>query len=93
MDKFISELGLNIKLSFVFSSDQGVKETVKAGLGIALLSRWTVDREIETNEIHALTLKNKKITRPFSFVQSKNSDESKAIKMFLQKIEELRMNN
>lgn len=93
MDKFISELGLKIKRSFVFSSNQGVKEAVKAGLGIALLSRWTIDREIETNEIRALTLTNKKITRPFSFVKSKNSDESKAIKMFLQKIEEFRMNN
>ncbi|MED4226672.1 LysR family transcriptional regulator [Neobacillus cucumis] len=93
MDKFISELGLNIKRSFVFSSNQGVKEAVKAGLGIALLSRWAVDREIETNEIRELTLKNKKITRPFSFVQSKNSNDSKAIKMFLQKIEEFRMNN
>ncbi|MDQ0199970.1 LysR family transcriptional regulator [Neobacillus ginsengisoli] len=93
MDKFISELGLIIKRSFVFSSNQGVKEAVKAGLGIALLSRWTIDREIETNEIRALTLKNKKIKRPFSFVKSKNSDESKAIKMFLQKIEEFRMNN
>lgn len=93
MDKFISELGLKIKRSFVFSSNQGVKEAVKSGLGIALLSRWTVDRDIETNEIRALTLINKKITRPFSFVQSKNSDESKAIKMFLQKIEEFRMNN
>ena len=93
MDKFISELGLIIKRSFVFSSNQGVKEAVKAGLGIALLSRWAVDREIETNEIRALTLKNKKITRPFSFVQSKNTDDSKAIKMFLQKIQEFRMNN
>lgn len=92
MEKFISELGLTVKRSFVFSSNQGVKEAVKAGLGIALLSKWTVNREIDTNEIRALTLKNKKITRPFSLVQSQNSDESKAIKMFLQKIEEFQMN-
>lgn len=93
MEKLITELDLIIKRSFVFSSNQGVKEAVKAGLGIALLSRWTVDREIETNEISALTLKNKKITRPFSLVQNINSDESKARKMFLQKIEEFRLNN
>ncbi|MCL6574269.1 MAG: LysR family transcriptional regulator, partial [Bacillus sp. (in: Bacteria)] len=93
MDKFISELGIHIKRTFVFSSNQGVKEAVKAGLGIALLSRWAVDREIDTNEIRALTLKNKKITRPFSIVQRKISDESKAIKMFLQKIDEFRMKN
>jgi len=93
MDKFISESDLTIKRSFVFSSNQGIKEAVKAGLGIALLSRWAVDREIEFNEIRGLTLTNKKITRPFSFVQSKNSDDSKAIKMFLQKIDEFRMNH
>lgn len=93
MDKFISEWGLKIKRSFVFSSNQGVKEAVKAGLGIALLSRWTVEREIETNGLRSLTLKHKKITRPFSFIQNKNSDESKAIKMFLQKIEEFRISN
>lgn len=91
MEKFVSELDLTIKRSFVFSSNQGVKEAVKAGLGMALLSRWTLEREIKTNEIRILPLKYKKIIRPFSLVHSKSSDESKAIKMFLQSIEEFQI--
>ena len=91
MDKFISEWGLTIKRSFVFSSNEGVKEAVKAGLGIALLSKWTVSEE--TNDILSLPLKNKKITRPFSIVQNKNSDESKAIQIFHQKVEEFCIKN
>ncbi|WP_040207439.1 LysR substrate-binding domain-containing protein [Neobacillus jeddahensis] len=87
MDQFISDLDLTIKRSFVFSSNQGVKEAVKAGLGMALLSKWVVEREIQTNELLSLPIKNKKITRPFSIVQNKKSDESKAINMFLQKIQ------
>lgn len=43
-DKLINKLDLNIKRSFIFTSIQGVKEAVMAGLGIALLSRLTVQK-------------------------------------------------
>ncbi|WP_042145507.1 LysR family transcriptional regulator [Paucisalibacillus sp. EB02] len=92
MDNLISELDLTIKHSFVFSSNQGVKEAVKAGLGIALLSKWTVNREIMTNELLTIPIKNKKIIRSFSFVQHEESDVSKALKIFAQKIEEFSTN-
>lgn len=92
MDKLISTLHLSIKNSYVFNSNQGVLEAVKAGLGIALLSHWVVDDEITTNKVKALSLKNHKIKRTFSTVQKMEAEETKAKKMFIQKLLHFCMN-
>ncbi|USK68866.1 LysR family transcriptional regulator [Peribacillus asahii] len=88
MDRLMHDLNLTIKRSFIFSSNQGVKEAVKAGLGIALLSRWAVNSELETNLLHALYIKNHKVKRPFSVVKNKNAEISKALQIFQSQIEE-----
>ncbi|MFJ8245103.1 LysR family transcriptional regulator [Peribacillus asahii] len=88
MDKLIDDLNLTIKRSFIFSSNQGVKEAVKAGLGIALLSRWAVNSELETHLLHALYIKNHKIKRPFSIIKNKNAETSKALHVFQSTMEE-----
>ena len=64
-DKLLSSLELNIKKTFIFTSIQGVKEAVMAGLGIALLSRLTVQKELKSNELKTFHLKNEPLIRPF----------------------------
>ncbi|WP_379971206.1 LysR family transcriptional regulator [Ectobacillus sp. sgz5001026] len=87
-DVFIEELHLKMKRFFIFSSIQGVKEAVMAGLGIALLSKWTVRKELEAGELCSLFLQNKRTYRSFSFVQNKQDYQSKATEMFIRKMEE-----
>ncbi|MDP1420476.1 selenium metabolism-associated LysR family transcriptional regulator [Peribacillus simplex] len=87
-DKLQSSLELNIKKTFIFTSIQGVKEAVMAGLGIALLSRLTVQKELKSNELKTFHLKNEPIIRPFSIVKKLDFEASKAMGLFLRKVEE-----
>ncbi|MDW7617189.1 selenium metabolism-associated LysR family transcriptional regulator [Peribacillus simplex] len=87
-DKLLSSLELNIKKTFIFTSIQGVKEAVMAGLGIALLSRLTVQKELKSNELKTFHLKNEPIIRPFSIVKKLDFEASKAMDLFLRKVED-----
>jgi DNA-binding transcriptional LysR family regulator len=87
-DKLLSSLELNIKKTFIFTSIQGVKEAVMAGLGIALLSRLTVQKELKSNELKTFRLKNEPLIRPFSIVKKLDFEASKAMELFLRKVEE-----
>jgi LysR family transcriptional regulator, transcriptional activator of the cysJI operon len=87
-DKLLSSLELNIKKTFIFTSIQGVKEAVMAGLGIALLSRLTVQKELKSNELKTFHLKNEPLIRPFSIVKKLDFESSKAMELFLRKVEE-----
>ncbi|MCD1161725.1 selenium metabolism-associated LysR family transcriptional regulator [Peribacillus frigoritolerans] len=87
-DKLLSSLELNIKKTFIFTSIQGVKEAVMAGLGIALLSRLTVQKELRSNELKTFHLKNEPLIRPFSIVKKLDFEASKAMELFLRKVEE-----
>lgn len=87
-DKLLSSLELNIKKTFIFTSIQGVKEAVMAGLGIALLSRLTVQKELKSNELKTFHLKNEPLIRPFSIVKKLDFEASKAMELFLRKVEE-----
>ncbi|WP_028399297.1 LysR family transcriptional regulator [Ectobacillus panaciterrae] len=88
-DQFIRDLHLKMQRHFIFSSIQGVKEAVAAGLGIAVLSSWTVRKELEAREVHTFRIKNVTLKRQFSIVRQKQSDaSSKAVEVFLRKIEE-----
>ncbi|GAA1374278.1 selenium metabolism-associated LysR family transcriptional regulator [Peribacillus frigoritolerans] len=87
-DKLLSSLELNIKKTFIFTSIQGVKEAVMAGLGIALLSQLTVRKELKSNELKTFHLKNEPLLRPFSIVKKLDFEASKAMELFLRKVEE-----
>ncbi|MFM1654786.1 LysR substrate-binding domain-containing protein [Brevibacillus sp. B_LB10_24] len=88
-DQFIRDNDLVIKRSFVFSSSQGVKEAVAAGLGVAMLSRLVVKKELEAGEVCSVPIKDKRFTREFSILQAVTSVSTMAMKMFLQKLRTL----
>lgn len=87
-DQLIHELNLQIEHFFIFSSSQGIKEAVSAGLGIAMISRWTVRKELATGEIVKLNINNKKFTRDFSIIEHKGIPQTKAHELFIKKMEE-----
>ncbi|AOH55055.1 LysR family transcriptional regulator [Peribacillus muralis] len=91
-DKLLGSLELNVTRSFIFTSIQGVKEAVMAGLGIALLSRLTVQKELKSNELKTFHLKSEPIIRPFSIVKKLDFEASKALELFLKKVEKYSLN-
>ncbi|GIP32250.1 LysR family transcriptional regulator [Paenibacillus sp. J2TS4] len=88
-DRFIMESGLRVQRSFVFNSNQGVKEAVMAGLGIAVLSRLVIRKELESGELCGITIKGRRMKRNFSILQDPKSPSTMAVTMFIRKLGEL----
>ncbi|SEG28815.1 LysR family transcriptional regulator [Paenibacillus sp. UNC499MF] len=85
-DRLIAEWQLGVKRSFMFSSSQSVKEAVSAGLGIAILSRWIVRKELESGEIVHLGADGRRLTRTLTMVRRAAGENSKALEIFVQKV-------
>lgn len=91
-DRFIAEAGLRMKRSYVFNSSQGVKEAVAAGLGIALLSRLAVHKELDSGELCTITVKNRGLSRDFVILKNKHmASETMAVKIFIEKLRQFQM--
>ncbi|ARK30440.1 LysR family transcriptional regulator [Halalkalibacter krulwichiae] len=85
-DQLIQKLDINVKRSFIFSSSQGIKEAVSAGLGIAMISKLTVKKELQTGEIKQIQVSNRTFTRNFSIIQGKQDFVNRAHDLFIEKI-------
>lgn len=85
-DQLIQRFGLRMKRSFVFSSSQGVKEAVAAGLGIAVLSRWIVRKELASGELSTVSVEGNRFYRSFSILLAQDAQNTKALEVFLQKL-------
>ena len=81
-----------MKRFFTFSSIQSVKEAVSAGLGIAILSDWTVRKELLAKELFHVEVPNEQLIRPFSIVRGKYFIPSKAIQVFLNHVDSFAKN-
>ncbi|GAB6991602.1 LysR family transcriptional regulator [Paenibacillus pini] len=86
-DKLIEHGDLSVKRSYVFNSSQGVKEAVAAGLGIALLSRLVIRKELDSGELCEIPIKTMKLSRELSIVQDKNQPQIMAVQKFMQSLD------
>ncbi|WP_169081934.1 LysR family transcriptional regulator [Paenibacillus sp. PL91] len=85
-DQFIQDAKIAQKRSYVFNSSQSVKEAVIAGLGIAMLSRWAVRRELESGEMSELRLNKDRFERSFSIIRHKEGSSTMASDVFVQRL-------
>lgn len=88
-DQFLHDLQLKIRKQYVFSSNQSVKEAVMANLGIAVISRWAVRRELETGDLLEVQIHDYQLWRQLYILQHSTKTSPMAVKMFKQKLEEL----
>lgn len=75
---------LNISPShhLYFSSTQAIKESVESGIGISLLSRWTIQKELKIGSLVEINLPELPIKRTFSFIRS-SPFQTKALEIFI----------
>jgi DNA-binding transcriptional LysR family regulator len=85
-DHFIKDNVLDVKRSYIFNSSQGVKEAVAAGLGIAILSRWIVRKELALGEIVELRIKHNKLEREFTIILHKDRSATMAVNVFMKSL-------
>lgn len=72
---------LNIKMEL--GSSESIKAAVEAGLGIAIISQWTVLKEKKLGSLKILRLKGIKFKRDFAVILKNNRFRTKAMEQFL----------
>jgi LysR family transcriptional regulator, low CO2-responsive transcriptional regulator len=81
--------GLNITLEL--GSNAAIKDAVKRGLGVAFLSRLAVQREIDADELRAVTVSGLSLARHFYLVYHRRRPFSIAASVFVHFLESHRI--
>ena len=67
----------------VLGSTEAIKETVESTMGIAIVSRWAIRKEMRYGTLKPLSFKEEKMLREFSMIFQKNAISSHAVDEFL----------
>lgn len=81
-DAFFALHGVTARAIMEFSSTQVIKEAVEAGLGIALLSEWTIRKEGQGRTLAVLPWPSEPMKRDFSLLLRKSEFATKATLVF-----------
>ena len=85
-EQFICSYGYDISMLNVvmeLGSTQAVKEAVKAGFGIAAVSRLAVVEEIKREQVRVISLAEGLIERGFALLHNKEKFQTKAVDKFI----------
>jgi len=63
---------LNWKISGVYNNAETIKNFIAAGLGISVMSRLAVDKEVQRNELAIVEIEGMSFKRQFSIIHHKN---------------------
>lgn len=81
IEKYLSKRGITVqamKISAIIGSTEAIKETVENGIGVSIVSKWAVRKELKYGTIAAIHLKEIKMLRDFSLIFNKGSVASYA---------------
>ncbi|MCX7912999.1 MAG: selenium metabolism-associated LysR family transcriptional regulator [Thermodesulfovibrionales bacterium] len=85
-EKFFSSRGLKIRdlnISLTLGSTESIKEAIENGLGVSILSKWVVRKEVKCGNLVTVGIKEGRITRNFYLVMNKNAIISHSVTEFL----------
>lgn len=83
LNHVIRSNGLKVKSLLSISSNQGIKETIIQGMGLTLLSRSVIHREVQNGDLAILRIKDHNFPRTLSYVYSPIMKEKKNVKYFI----------
>lgn len=83
LNHVIRSNGLKVKSLLTISSNQGIKETVINGMGLSLLSRSVIARDVQHKNLSIVKLKDHSFNRTLSYVYSPIMADKKNVKTFI----------
>ena len=83
LNHVIRSNGLKVKSLLTISSNQGIKETVINGMGLSLLSRSVIERDVQHKNLSIIKLKNHSFNRTLSYIYSPIMADKKNVKHLL----------
>ncbi|TWT39444.1 LysR family transcriptional regulator [Blastopirellula retiformator] len=81
-EQAISLCGVEVKELMTLSSTEAIKHVVAAGVGLAIVSRLSVEAELTSGELKAIRLADLKIPRPLHLVQAQDRFAGPAARAF-----------
>ncbi|UUO07698.1 LysR family transcriptional regulator [Blastopirellula sp. J2-11] len=81
-EQAISMCGVEVREVMTLSSTEAIKHVVAAGVGLAIVSRLSVEAELASGELCAIRLADLKIPRPLHMVQAQDRFASPAARAF-----------
>jgi len=88
MERFFNERGIHLKTGMEVGSNEAIKQSVQAGLGLGLLSRATIEQELALKRLVVLDIADLPIMRHWYVVHRKGkrlSATADAFKLFMRK--------
>ena len=82
MERFFNERGMKLKTGMEVGSNEAIKQSVQAGLGLGLLSRVTIEQELELQRLVVLDIADFPIMRHWFVVHRKGKRLSAAAEAF-----------
>jgi len=86
IEEFLRYHGLSVRdlhIVLILGSTESVKTAVETGSGIAMVSRWSVKKELENGRLKIIKLKEGGISRTLSLISSKKYRLTNADKEFI----------
>ncbi|MCS7164145.1 MAG: selenium metabolism-associated LysR family transcriptional regulator [Thermodesulfovibrio sp.] len=86
IEKFLAEHGLSISdlhVSLILGSTGSIKEAVERGIGVSIVSKWAIRKEVSCGNLKIIKLKEGNITRNFYIILPKNTILSPAVEEFI----------
>ena len=87
MEAFLRDAGLKgvneLKVSAQFGSSTAVKEGIKSGLGVSILSARAIDTELKAGVLKKLKIKGLSMSRNFFLIRNKLRIASPACKAII----------
>ncbi len=71
MERFFSDHGLDLRLSMEITRNEAIKQSVRAGLGLSVVSMHTIELELETRRLVVLDVEGFPIIRKWYLVYRK----------------------
>ncbi len=88
-NRVFSDVGLSPTSIMEFGSSQVIKESVEAGLGISILSEWTIRKEVKYGILSALKVRDVPISRDVCYVLPVTQFRTRATDLFVECIPDL----
>jgi LysR family transcriptional regulator, transcriptional activator of the cysJI operon len=71
IDRFLKDHGVDANVAVRFDNIEAAKRAVEAGSGVALLPKATLDRELQSGVLAAVSLEDCEFTRPLGIIHRK----------------------
>ncbi|OGI46796.1 MAG: transcriptional regulator [Candidatus Muproteobacteria bacterium RIFCSPHIGHO2_01_FULL_65_16] len=84
MERFFAERGMRLKTGMEVGSNEAIKQSVQAGLGLGLLSRATIEQELALKRLVVLDVEDFPIMRHWYVVHRKGKRLSAAAEAYKQ---------